>query len=477
MATMAYKQLKKKLLRHNYSAYAQKHWIFVSQVTNNKPYTLTKDNQGQSTMKGDTPNPYNSPKNRNYALVLLTVVYAFNFIDRQLLAILQESVKADLGLTDGQLGLLAGFAFAVFYVSAGIPIARWADHSNRRNIVAGSVFLWSLMTAISGFTQTYLQLLLARVGVGVGEAGGSPPSHSIISDIFPPEKRASAMGFYSTGVNIGILFGFLLGGWLNEFFGWRVAFMVVGAPGILLAILVRLTLAEPIRGLTENKSADEKVPALSHVLAVLWGRRSFRHMAFAAALNAFCGYGAASWTASFMIRSHHMSTGELGTWLALISGLGGAIGVACGGIVADKLAPRDKRWYVWVPSIAGLVSVPFIALVYLSDSAYNALALSIVPGVLHNVYLGSTIATTHGLVGLRMRALSSAILFLILNLIGMGLGPLLIGLFSDYLEPTFGAHSLRQAMLYLLPIVMAWSSVHFLLAARTLRADLAAAPG
>jgi predicted MFS family arabinose efflux permease len=421
-------------------------------------------------------NAYTSKRARNYALGLLTVVYAFNFIDRQLLAILQESIKADLALTDGQLGLLAGFAFAVFYVTAGIPIARFADRSNRRNIVAGSVFIWSFMTAISGFAQNYTQLLLARIGVGVGEAGGSPPSHSIVSDIFPPEQRASAMGFYSTGVNIGILFGFLLGGWLNEYFGWRVAFMVVGAPGILLAILVRTTLAEPIRGLTEQKQVSEETTPFMDVVSLLWRRRSFRHMAFGAALNAFAGYSSASWSASFFIRSHGMSTGELGTWLALISGLGGAVGVFLGGVIADKLAPLDKRWYMWVPALAGIISVPFIAPVYLVESAYLALTLSIIPGLLHNVYLGSTIATTHGLVGLRMRALSSAILFLILNLIGLGLGPVAIGLLSDYLNPLYGADSLRQAMLYVLPVVTLWSSFHFYKAAKTLREDLAAAP-
>ena len=429
-------------------------------------------------MKRELSNPYQSAATRRYALLLLTVVYAFNFIDRQLLAILQESIKADLGLSDGQLGLLAGFAFAIFYVTAGIPIARWADRSNRRNIVAGAVFLWSFMTAVSGFAQNYVQLLLARIGVGVGEAGGSPPSHSIISDIFPPEKRASAMGFYSTGVNIGILFGFLLGGWLNEFFGWRVAFIVVGLPGIFVALLVRATLAEPIRGLSENKhtAPEEPSPGLGETLNILWSRRSFRHMSLAAALNAFCGYSTASWTASFMIRSHSMSTGELGTWLAMISGVGGAIGVIAGGILADKLALRDKRWYVWVPAAAGAISVPFVAAVYIADTAYMALILSIIPGLLHNVYLGSTIATTHGLVGLRMRALSSAILFLILNIIGLGLGPLVVGMLSDSLQASEGAHSLRQAMLYLLPPIMAWSTIHFLLAARSLRADLERAP-
>ncbi|MEH6588609.1 MAG: MFS transporter [Halioglobus sp.] len=437
--------------------------------------SVEKDSPDQPTTQ--TPvNPYANAKARNYALVLLTIVYAFNFIDRQLLAILQESIKAELLLSDGQLGLLAGFAFAIFYVTAGLPIARLADRSNRRNIVSASVFIWSFMTAISGFAQNYTQLLVARIGVGIGEAGGSPPSHSIVSDIFPPEKRAGALGFYSTGVNIGILFGFLLGGWLNEYFGWRVAFMVVGAPGIILAILVRMTLAEPIRGLTEKKQVSNEVAPFWSVVSLLCSRSSFRHMAFGAALNAFAGYSSASWTASFMIRSHQMSTGELGTWLALISGLGGAIGVFFGGMLADKLAPRDKRWYVWLPAVTGLISVPFAVGVYLVTGAYAALLLSVIPGLLHNVYLGSTIATTHAMVGLRMRALSSAILFLILNLIGLGLGPLLVGLLSDYLEPSWGIHSLRQAMLYLLPAVTLWSAGHFYLAGKHLRQDLANAP-
>ena len=208
-------------------------------------------------------NPYANTSARNYALVVLTLVYTFNFIDRQLLSILQESIKVDLSLSDSQLGLLTGFAFAMFYVTAGIPIARLADRSNRRNIVAISVGLWSFMTAISGFVQNYAQLLAARIGVGIGEAGGSPPSHLIVSDIFPPEKRASALAFYSTGVNLGILFGFLFGGWLNEFFGWRVAFMVVGVPGIILAIIVRATVREPVRGLIENKQASEKESVIS----------------------------------------------------------------------------------------------------------------------------------------------------------------------------------------------------------------------
>jgi predicted MFS family arabinose efflux permease len=360
-----------------------------------------------------SPNVYSRRSSRYYALGLLTVVYTFNFVDRQLLAILQESIKADLLLSDSQLGLLTGFAFAVFYVLAGIPIARWADRSNRKNIIALAIGCWSFMTAISGLVQSYTQLLLARIGVGVGEAGGSPPAHSIISDIFPPENRASALAFYCTGINIGVLVGFLFGGWLNEVFSWRVAFFVVGAPGLIIALIVGFTLREPIRGFSENKSTPTG-PQVSYgvVFSTLWNRRSFRHIAAGAALNAFATYSTSSWIASFMIRSHGLSTGEIGTWLAAIMGLGGAFGVFFGGYIAERLALKDVRWYVWLPSLTGVVCIPFLVATYLVSDPYHSFYLQIIPGILFNVYIGNALAMTHGLVGLRMRALSSAIFFL-----------------------------------------------------------------
>jgi len=425
---------------------------------------------------GSVENPYATRQSAYYALFILTIVYSFNFIDRQLLAILQESIKAELSLSDSQLGLLTGFAFAVFYVVAGIPLARWADHSNRRNIVALALAVWSGMTALSGLVQNYGQLLAARIGVGVGEAGGSPPSHSMISDIFTPERRASALGFYSMGVNFGILFGFLLGGWLNQFFGWRVAFMVVGIPGIILAVIVRWTLAEPLRGLNETKQLSNASVTFVQVLNVLRSCKSFRHLAIACGLNAFVGYSSTNWAASYMIRSHGMSTGELGTWLALILGIGGAIGVFGGGLLADRLGKSDKRWYMWIAAIAGVLTIPFIISVYLASSAYTALMSMIIPGVLSNVYLGNAIATSHNLVGLRMRAMSSAILFFILNIIGLGAGPWTIGVVSDYLSASQGTESLRYAMLYILPVVSLWSASHFYIASKTLREDLANAP-
>ena len=421
-------------------------------------------------------NPYASTKAAYYALGILTIVYSINFIDRQLLSILQESIKADLMLSDAQLGLLTGFAFALFYTFAGLPIASLADRSNRRNIVAISLTIWSGMTAISGLAQNYWQLLAARVGVGIGEAGGSPPSHSMISDIFPPEKRASAIGFYSTGISIGILFGFLFGGWLNEFFGWRVAFFVVGIPGVLLALVLYLTVPEPIRGLAENRASTGDNPSMMTVFKVLLSRRSFLFMALGAAMNAFAGYSTANWVASFMIRTHQMPTGELGTWLALIIGVGGAIGVFGAGVIADKLGKTDKRWYMWVAVCACVISIPLQISTFWVDDPYTALMCMVIPSVLSNAYLGATIASVHGMVGLKMRAVSSALLFFILNMIGLGMGPTTVGLVSDLLVDQHGVDSLRYAMMYIIPTAMFMSGVFYLVAARYVRDDLVKAP-
>ena len=278
---------------------------------------------------------------RNYVLLLLMVVYIFNFIDRQILVILQESIKAELGLSDQQLGLLSGFTFAVFYVVCGIPIARLADRYNRVNIVSASLAIWSAMTAISGLATNFVQLLAARIGVGVGEAGASPPSHSIISDYFPHEERGRALSIYSVGIYIGILIGFLAGGWINQYFGWRIAFMVVGAPGILLAVVVKLTLREPLRGQLDAGN-HESLPDGQFFADVkrIWSLRSFRYSALGAGLNAFLGYGALNFMPSFAIRIYEIPVGLVGTWLALIVGLAGGVGVYAGGYLSDHLGKR-----------------------------------------------------------------------------------------------------------------------------------------
>lgn len=418
-------------------------------------------------------NPYQSTRYRNYVLVMLTLLYVFNMIDRQILGILQESVKHDLHLSDTQLGLLTGFAFAIFYVTAGIPIARLAERANRRNIIALAVGVWSFMTAISGLCQNFIQLLLARIGVGVGEAGCSPPAHSMISDIFPPKSRATAMAIYSVGPNIGIMFGFLLGGSLNEIVGWRWTFVLVGVPGILLAVLIRMSIKEPIRGWSEGRNVNHDHIPFGRVIKRLAGNPAPRHLLIGSALYAVVQYGHTSWTAPFFIRSHNMGTTELGVWLAITIGVFGGVGTFLGGYLADRLGKQDKRWYMWLPSIAVLLIIPFLVFVFTTDHLTLVLWVNFLPGLLVGVYFPATIALLHSMVEPRTRATASALYFFIINIIGAGMGPLIIGSISDYLAPSLGDESLRHALLYVLPIVAVWTSVHFIIGARHLRRDMA----
>jgi len=411
-------------------------------------------------------------KYRRYVLFLLTMVYALNFVDRQILVILSESIKADMDLSDSQLGLLTGFAFAIFYVSVGIPIARWADRGNRRNIVALAITVWSGMTALSGLSQNYWQLLMARIGVGVGEAGGSPPAHSIISDYYPVKERGRAMSIYSTGVYIGVLLGFLVGGWINHTYGWRMAFFAVGIPGFLVALLVRYTLKEPKRGQIDG--VEETNPAgFSQTLNTIWKMKSFRWFTLAAGLTAFTSYGIGNFMPSFMIRSHGLDSMQVGIALAITAGLGGAIGTFMGGMFADKLGQRDMRWYLWISAIPALLAVPFLLLGIFSDNTPIMLCLMFCYTLLGAFYLGPTIAISHTLVKPSMRAMASAVLFFILNLIGLGLGPLCVGLLSDALASSQGVDSLRYAIA-IVSFMGLLSAACFALAARHLPGDLAA---
>jgi len=410
-----------------------------------------------------------------FVLGVLTTVYSFNFIDRQLLVILQESIKAEMGLSDTQLGLLSGFSFAIFYVSFGIPLAKLADSWIRRDVIVISLTIWSSMTAVSGFAQNFIHLLLARIGVAIGEAGGSPPAHAMVSDIFNQQQRATALAIYSTGINIGILFGFLLGGWINEFYGWRTAFLVVGLPGIALAIFLKLAVAEPTRGMAEEKVDEGSAPKLNETLKLLWSRKSFRHLSIACGIHAFVSYGAGNFIPSLFLRLHDIETGELGTWLAL-SSVAGGIGTFMGGYLSDRLGKQDPRWYQWVPAITTLIYLPFTLFIYLTDQTYLALMTTFITGMLFNAYLAPNLAITHSLVGLRMRAMSSAILFFILNFIGLGFGPMVIGFVSDMINPTYGIESIRYALLIVIPVSTIWSATHYFIAARHIRSDLELAP-
>lgn len=401
---------------------------------------------------------------RYYILALLTFAYVFNFIDRQIIAILQDPIKAEFSLSDTQLGLLNGFAFALFYVGFGLPLARWADAGNRRNLLAWAVALWSLMTALCGLAQNYVQLLLARMGVGVGEAGCSPAAHSMISDLFPADQRATALGVYSVGVNVGILAGFIAGGWLNEVYGWRVALMAVGLPGLLLALWIRISVPEPER----LGAVTESLVSFKQVLMHLWSLRSARWLALGCGLTSVAGYGLANWMPSFLIRSHGMGTAELGVWLALIAGVGGGLGTFLGGLLADRLGQRDPRWPLWLPAGVLCIALPFLVLTFLLPSKLPALLIYIFPASVISCYLAPAIAVLHGLAPNRMRAMASAMLFLVINIIGLGLGPVAIGLFSDLLSASLGAESLRYALLTIVCAGTAAGAGCFLVAARYL---------
>lgn len=424
-----------------------------------------------------TQTPYAKPSYRYFVLGVLTLVYALNFVDRQLLVILQEQIKVELELSDTQLGLLSGLSFAIFYVVCGIPIARWADKGVRRNIIALSLTVWSGMTAISGLSQNYLHLLLARIGVGVGEAGGSPPAHSMISDIFPEKERATALSVYSIGIYIGILTGFALGGFIAEAFGWRMAFFVVGVPGILVALFLRFAVAEPIRGWSEKRETEAgNNPTFFTVLKFLWSRKTFRNLALAGSLQAMVIYAIGNWLPSFFLRFHEIGLAELGIWMALTSGFGGGLGSFFGGWFADKMGQRDRRWYVWGSAIMILAITPVLLVILTTGDMKLALLLTGVFHFLSASYLGPALAVSHGLVGLRMRALTSAIFFFFINLIGLGLGPFIVGNLSDRFMAAGSETALPTAMLIVGCAASLWGGAHYLLASRHIRKDIADSP-
>ena len=430
------------------------------------------DLRGQSNSEDTSVRPVPRGVAR-YALGILLVVYIFNFIDRSILSILLEPIKNEFHVSDTALGFLSGIAFAAFYTLVGIPVAGWADRGSRRTIIALALLIWSAMTAATGLARSFTQLAIARVGVGVGEAGCSPPAHSLISDFFPPDRRATALSIYALGIPIGGGIGFLAGGWLNELFDWRTAFFVVGLPGILLAAVVRITLKEPPRGVYDPPVEEAtEAPNFKESLAFLRALPAFRFIALGGALHAFYGYGAQAFVASFFMRSHDLESGEVGTWLAAIGFSAGVLGTYLGGFLSDRLAAYDVRWYAWLPALATFLFLPFAFLTYLWPDPYQALLFSVPGSILGGMYLGPTFALTQSMVRPEMRAMASAILLFVLNIIGLGLGPQGVGLLSDWLNPSLGQQALRYALLIIVASFALGSVIMYWLASRTLVEDL-----
>jgi MFS family permease len=407
---------------------------------------------------------------------VLFLTYVLNVIDRSpVLGVSLQYIKEEFGVSDTQLGLLTGIAFAVFYSTMGIPIAAWADRGNRRNVLALAVAVWSGMTALCGAAVNFAMLFAARVGTAVGEAGGSPPSHSLISDYFPKSERAKAFAIFALGVPFGTALGNYVAGQSIQAFGWRTTFMLVGLPGLAVALLVRLTVKEPPRGMSDNVSGADRraeAPGIFTALSVLWKVASFRHLALAAALHSVVWYASGAFNAAFLIRSHGFDAAEVGNWLALFSAVGG-IGTYVGGVAADRLSVsrNDWRWYLWVPGIATLVMVPFQFGAYLSDDLTIAFPSFAVMMFLAAVFFGPSFAMTQALAPLKMRSVATSLLLFVQTLIGYGLGPLMAGRISDWLNPTYGADSLRWALV-VVGLVNIWAAVHYMLSARTVRADL-----
>ncbi len=408
-------------------------------------------------------------------MVVLAVVYMFNFVDRQILSILLPAIRDEFQVGDTVLGLLAGTAFAMFYVAMGVPIARIADRVNRRNLIALALAVWSGMTALSGFAGNIWHLTLARIGVGIGEAGCSPPAHSIIADLYPPEKRSSAMGFYTLGISAGIMLAYLAGGWVVQNIGWRQAFLIVGVPGLFLALLVRLTLVEPERGASENRKDSGQQPGVVAVLRFLLTRRSFVFMATAAGLTSFVGYAIINFTPSFIVRSFEMQVASLGLWLGLIYGIAGGFGFYMGGYLADHIGRNDHGKALRFIGSAMLVSVVFNCAVFLSTSVFWCLLLLVLPTISSNVYLAPVLSQTQSLVSLRMRAVASAVVLLIINVIGLAIGPPVTGAISDLLQAHFGDDSMRYALLIVSTFLLPVASWCYFKAGQSINGDLARA--
>ena len=403
------------------------------------------------------------PASSWYALAVLTGVSLFAHMDRLGVTILLQDIKTDLGVSDQKLGLLSGMAFALFYAIMGVPLARLADRGSRVTLLAGCLMLWTVLTAASGMARNFTQLFIARMGVGVGEAGCIPTAHSLIGDLFPRQRRALAISIFSAGGSIGTSGGMLIVGMLGQELGWRTALQIVGLSGVPLALLVYFTMREPVRKLTAETT--EKEPARA-ALRALVRRPAFVHLVIAYGVGSICTFGVAQWAPTFLIRSFGLSMTEVGAWSGLATVTGGVLGMLTGGLAATWLMPRDARWELWIPAIAYACCAPVYALMFLSPTPLLALVLKAGGNFFAALGAGVAFSAVQSFSEPNRRATAVALFYLVTSLLGLGLGPYLIGLASDLLQPRFGVESLRYA-LFLSCGVLVWSIVHFLLAVRS----------
>ena len=407
---------------------------------------------------------------RAYTLFILVVVYTFNFIDRQIVGILAVPIKADLNLTDTELGLMGGLAFALFYTGLGIPVAMLADRFSRTWIMTGALTIWSAMTAVCGLAGNFWQLFMARLGVGVGEAGGVAPAYSLIADYFPPSQRARALSIYSFGIPIGSAIGIVFGGIIASMINWRWAFFIVGLAGIVIAPVFRLTIKEPPRGQYDRTRIKRAPPGLIEILKVLSGKPSFWFLSLGASFSSMMGYGVFFWLPSFLVRSFNVSLLNASLLFGAVLLVGGLAGIWSGGWLGDRFGHVDKAQFARIPAFAFLATIPFYVLAILSPNLAVTFIVLLAPTALGLVWLGPVISTIQQLVRPDMRAAASAVFLFINNLIGIGLGTYAIGAVSDLLQGRYGDDSLRYSILagtsfYVIAAIL------FFIAARTLDRD------
>ena len=409
---------------------------------------------------------------RNYLLALVVLVGVVTNFERFIFSLVLEPLKQELLLSDSQLGLMTGIAFAAFYAIAGIPIARWADRGNRTIITALAVGLSGIMVSLCGTISSFYQLLLVRAGVAVGEAGVVPTAQSLISDYFDRTERPRAMAIYLSFYTISMIVGYLVGGWLVEFYGWRTTFILIGVPGIFMAILVKLTLKEP--RLDQPKLAPADSPSLLVTFKVLWQQRTFRQILVVFCLGYFFSTGTTQWLATFLMRSHDMGPSEVGVWLALAFGVFGTVGNYLGGFFCSRYAACKEKLQMRILAFTTITYGITSAVVYLSPNKSVALTFIAIGGVLGALCNGPIFAAIQSLVQKRMRSVAVAIIFLFANLIGFGLGPLVLGVLSDILNPIFEQDSLRYALVLFCPGTI-WVAFHYWKVSDTIEADIKSA--
>jgi MFS family permease len=401
-----------------------------------------------------------------WALCVLSLINLFGYMDRMALVILLEPIKAEFGASDQQLGLLMGFAFVLFFSVLGVPLARLADRSSRVRLVSICLWIWSAMTALSGVARNFPQLFMARIGVGIGEAGCTPPAHSLIGDYFPREKRALAIAIFQSGAALGGAAGMALIGLLGHQFGWRTTLQIIGLAGIPLGLLSFFTLREPMR----PKLAETAVEPARKAIAALLKRPAYRHLVIGYAIGAICTSGEAQWVPTYLVRSFGMTIVEVGGWIGLASMIGAVSGLLTGGLLATWLVARDPRWELWIPTLGNIGYLPVFIVILLSPTPGVAIVFHGITVFLGAVAAGTALAAVQAFAEPHRRATAVAILLFLASLLGIGLGSYLIGLTSDLLAPRFGVDSLRYALLAS-SLMLVWSIVHFYLATRSSEAD------